>query len=194
MARRAKGEDLMSRSRSVIVAAIMACCEIVSAGAARAAVVGEPMPKSVPIRCELRKFKPAQIVRMIYDNVTRTSAKSLDEMAKHFSPDIDFTDPVTSTHGWPAYRKVYEQFITADQLYYKVLGWSCNGRTVHMDWVFGMKNKYTSNQYVEFEGVSRFVVGADDLIVLDHDSWNEVPPGYASALRSGKSGGVDLSK
>ena len=163
-----------------------------SAVPAAAAVIADPLPAQGGARCELHALTAQQVVEMIYKNVTQTSAKSLDEMAAHFSPDVVFKDPVTSTRGWPAYRKAYEQFIGAERLFYRVLGWACGGRTVYMSWVFGMKNAYTGNQYVEFEGVSRFVLGKDDRIVLDMDSWNEVPAGYAPSLRKGDSGGVKL--
>jgi hypothetical protein len=55
-----------------------------------------------------------------------------------------------------------------------------------------MKNQNTGNQYVEFEGVSRLVLGKNDLIELDRDSWNEIPAGYAPFIRKGESGGAKL--
>lgn len=159
---------------------------------AGAGVVAEPMPAGERGQCELTTFTPRQVTELIYENVVHTSQQSLDAMGRHIAPDIVFRDPVTSTKGWPAYRKVYEQFISADQLYYRILDWSCSGRTVYIAWVFGMRNEHTSNQYVEFEGVSKLVLDQQDRIVLDLDSWNEVPPGYAGALRSGDKGGVKL--
>jgi hypothetical protein len=159
---------------------------------ANAEVKAEPLPKGERGSCELKTFTSRQVVEMIYTNVVRTSPQTLDEMGKHVAPDIVFKDPVSSTRGWPAYRKVYEQFIGADQLYYKILDWSCSGRTVYANWVFGMKNQYTNNQYVEFEGVSKLVLDANDKLVLNLDNWNEIPPGYAGSLRSGDKGGVEL--
>jgi SnoaL-like domain len=184
--------DLFPASRFTCGLAIVALGLSAPLMSARAEVLAEPLPSGNAPKCELHAFTPRQLVEMIYTNVVKTSPQTLDEMAKHFSPDIVFKDPVTATKGWPAYRKVYEQFMTADQLHYKVLGWACTGRTVFMSWVFGMKNKYTSNQYVEFEGISQFVVGKDNLIVLDLDSWNEIPAGYAPFIRKGEAGGVDL--
>jgi ketosteroid isomerase-like protein len=176
----------------MVAVLVLALGATVQGRLAMAAVVAEPLPARGGGRCELHAFTAKQVVEMIYRNVTQTSARSLDEMSKHFSPDVVFTDPVSSTRGWPAYRKAYEQFIGAEKLYYKVMGWACSGRTVYMSWVFGMKNQYTGNQYVEFEGVSRFVLGKNDLIELDADSWNEIPAGYAPFIRKGESGGVKL--
>jgi len=177
---------------ATIIGWMLAVGIALTGGPAAGAVRAEAFPARGGERCELRAFTARQVVEMIYKNVTQTSAQSLDEMARHFSPDVIFKDPVSSTRGWPAYRKAYEQFIGAEKLYYKVLGWACSGRTVYMSWVFGMKNRYTKGQYVEFEGVSRFVADRNDLIILDMDSWNEVPPGYASSLRNGDAGGVKL--
>jgi SnoaL-like domain len=132
------------------------------------------------------------LVGLIYAAVVKTSKETLDEFGKHVSPDVVFKDPVTSNKGWPEYRKTYEQFMTADQLYYKITDWACSGRTVYMNWVFGMKNEYTHNQYVEFEGVSKLVLDKNEQLVLNLDNWNEVPPGYAGSLRSGDKGGVQL--
>jgi hypothetical protein len=132
------------------------------------------------------------MVQLIYNAVVKTSNETLDEFGKHVSPDIVFKDPVTSVKGWPEYRKTYEQFMTADQLYYKILDWSCSGHTIYMNWQFGMKNQYTHDQYVEFEGISKLVLDKNERLVLNLDNWNEVPPGYATSLRRGDQGGVQL--
>jgi hypothetical protein len=178
--------------RAIVPLLLIAPVLAVRALPAGAEVKAEPLPAGERGSCELKTFTPRQVVEMIYTNVVRTSQQTLDEMGKHVSPDIVFKDPVSSTRGWPAYRKVYEQFITADQLYYKISDWSCSGRTVYANWVFGMKNEHTGNQYVEFEGVSKLVLDENDRLVLNLDNWNEVPPGYAGALRSGDKGGVEL--
>lgn len=178
--------------RGSAIAGLMGTFALLVPAFANAKITAEPLPKGEIGKCELQPATPRRIVEVIYNNVVNTSKQSLDEMAKHVSPDIVFKDPVSSTKGWPAYRKVYEQFITADQLYYKITDWSCSGRTVYFNWVFGMKNEHTSNQYVEFEGVSKLVLDKDERITLNLDNWNEVPPGYATALRSGDKGGVEL--
>lgn len=92
-------------------------------------------------------MRARQVVELIY---TYFRGGPLSEasmkMSKHVSSDIVFKDPVASTRGWPAYGKVYEQFISADQLYYKILDWLCSGRTVYMNWIFGMRNEHTQNE------------------------------------------------
>ena len=175
-----------------IIAGLLCTVWLTGGSPANAGVIAEPLPDGDKGSCELHAYTPRQVVELIYTNVVKTSRESLDDMEKHVSPDIVFSDPVSAAKGWPAYRKVYEQFIGAEQLYYKIDDWSCSGRTVYIHWVFGMKNQHTSNQYVEFEGVSKMVLDASDRIVLNRDNWNEVPPGYAGSLRSGDKGGVEL--
>jgi hypothetical protein len=169
----------------------LAC--LIPASFGHAKVIAEPLPTDEVGRCELRANTPRRIVEMIYTNVVKTSKDTLNDMAKHVSPDVVFKDPVSSTKGWAAYRKIYEQFITADELYYKILDWSCSGRTIYMNWVFGMKNEHTNNQYVEFEGVSKLVLDENERLVINLDNWNEVPPGYAGSLRTGDKGGLDMN-
>ena len=157
-----------------------------------AEVKSEPLPTDVDDSCQLQTFTPRQLVELIYKNVVNTSQATLDEMAEHVSRDVVFKDPVTSTRGWEAYRKVYEQFIGADKLYYRIMDWACSGRTVYMNWVFGMQNEHTGNQYVEFEGVSKLLLDENEQLILNYDNWNEVPAGYMPALRVGESGGVNI--
>ncbi|MET0544861.1 MAG: nuclear transport factor 2 family protein, partial [Caulobacterales bacterium] len=91
---------------------------------AQAKIIAEPLPAGDRGQCQLQKDTPRQIVEIIYNNVVNTSPRTLDEFGRHVSPDVVFKDPVTSTKGWPAYRKVYEQFMSADQLYYKITDWA----------------------------------------------------------------------
>ncbi|HKT73522.1 MAG TPA: nuclear transport factor 2 family protein [Steroidobacteraceae bacterium] len=186
--------DRAKRHTAVTAAAAFATA-LALAGAtipAEAKVVAGPLPSGDHGVCELKKDTPRQIVTLIYNAVVKTSNETLDEFGKHVSPDVVFKDPVSSTKGWPEYRKGYEQFEKADQLYYKILDWACSGRTIYMNWVFGMKNEYTHNQYVQFEGVSKLVLDKDERVIVNLDNWNEVPPGYAASLRNGDQGGVHL--
>jgi ketosteroid isomerase-like protein len=146
-------------------------------------VVAPPLPSEPVGVCDLQKSTPRQVVQLVVDNVVHATQKSLDDLLAHVSPDVVFKDPIMATQGREAFRKVYEQFITSDDITYKILDWSCSARTIYVSWIFGTKGKATQDQYVEWEGVTKLVVGKDDLITLELDNWNAMPPFLLSHLR-----------
>jgi ketosteroid isomerase-like protein len=135
-------KNLQSTALSIVL--------ILPALSAHATVIAPPLPSEPVGVCKLHKFTPRQIVQLIFDNVTHATEKSLDAMLTHVSADVVFKDPFMATQGREAFRKVFAQFITTDDITYKILDWSCSGRTVYVNWIFGTKGKATHDQYVEW--------------------------------------------
>ena len=66
---------------------------------------------------------------------------------------------IMATQGRQEFRKVFAQFMTSDEITYKILDWGCSGRSVYVRWIFGTKGKATNDEYVEWEGASTLEVG-----------------------------------
>jgi ketosteroid isomerase-like protein len=150
---------------------------------ASATDAGSQMASKPGGTCTIASGAVRQTIKLVFDNVRNASKASLDEMVHHVAPDVVFMDPTASTRGREAFRKVYDPFITTDAITYKITDWSCSNRTIYMDWIFGTKGKVTNDAYVEWEGVSKFVLNKDGLIAEEVDNWSTIPPAFLPLLR-----------
>ena len=144
---------------------------------------------AVESTCTVPKALAREFVEALNLNVTAPTEKTLTDFGKYFAPTFKLRDPITKTDGWPAYREVLEQFVTAKRIHFEIIDWSCSKRTIYVTWLFGMTSDPASKAvaftptYTEVEGISRFTLGDDDLIVEDTEYWATVPASWRDVLR-----------
>ncbi|BCX46749.1 transcriptional regulator [Haloferula helveola] len=103
--------------------------------------------------------------------------ETMDRLDQHYSPDVEFRDPINHGHGLDDLRLIFEDlFKQLSDVRIDVTSASGNAETGFLRWTMNYRFRGKART---LEGVSQFTFGSDGKVARQEDFWDAAFGVYA---------------